>query len=243
MKVYVASSWRNELQPDIVRALREAGHSVYDFRNPPTRVGFGWRSVTDHPLPWSAKYTREVLSMPACDAAFASDSDGVKWADAVVMVQPSGRSAAMELGFACGAGKFTCVLLADSQEPELMFKWADRLCVSLDEVLYALGERERETHPRPEPRAMQDDVRLAMEREMVSAFHENAAPEVGDSISNSPLFDAVCGVAHRTVKVELARQRDRIAAYVRRQGMTYPGEFPPCLDRVADAIADGDADR
>ena len=30
MKVYVASSWRNERQQEIVRALREAGHDVYD---------------------------------------------------------------------------------------------------------------------------------------------------------------------------------------------------------------------
>ena len=35
-KIYVASSWRNAFYPDVVKALREAGHEVYDFRNPPT---------------------------------------------------------------------------------------------------------------------------------------------------------------------------------------------------------------
>ena len=34
MKIYVASSWRNERQPDVVQALRNAGHDVYDFRHP-----------------------------------------------------------------------------------------------------------------------------------------------------------------------------------------------------------------
>lgn len=34
MKVYVASSWRNKLQPDVVAIIRAAGHEVYDFRNP-----------------------------------------------------------------------------------------------------------------------------------------------------------------------------------------------------------------
>ena len=34
MKIYVASSWRNLLQPGIVLALRRCGHEVYDFRNP-----------------------------------------------------------------------------------------------------------------------------------------------------------------------------------------------------------------
>ena len=38
-KIYVASSWRNEYYPEVVEKLREAGHEVYDFRNP-------WRLAT-----------------------------------------------------------------------------------------------------------------------------------------------------------------------------------------------------
>jgi len=46
MRVYVASSWRNEKQPAVVKALREAGHEVYDFRSPtPGNTGFSWRKV------------------------------------------------------------------------------------------------------------------------------------------------------------------------------------------------------
>ena len=35
-KIYVASSWRNGVYPEVVAKLREAGHEVYDFRNPPS---------------------------------------------------------------------------------------------------------------------------------------------------------------------------------------------------------------
>ena len=35
-KIYVASSWRNSDYPEVVEKLREAGHDVYDFRNPPS---------------------------------------------------------------------------------------------------------------------------------------------------------------------------------------------------------------
>lgn len=35
MRIYVASSWRNTYYPSVVSALREAGHDIYDFRNPP----------------------------------------------------------------------------------------------------------------------------------------------------------------------------------------------------------------
>jgi len=45
-KIYVASSWRNPIQPRIVRVLREAGHTVYDFRNPaPGYKGFAWSDL------------------------------------------------------------------------------------------------------------------------------------------------------------------------------------------------------
>lgn len=36
MKVYVASSWRNSYQPEVVKALRLSGHDVYDFCQPNT---------------------------------------------------------------------------------------------------------------------------------------------------------------------------------------------------------------
>lgn len=31
-KIYVASSWRNVFQQDVVGILRDLGHEVYDFR-------------------------------------------------------------------------------------------------------------------------------------------------------------------------------------------------------------------
>lgn len=34
MRIYVASSWRNTHQPEVVAKLRELGHEVYDFREP-----------------------------------------------------------------------------------------------------------------------------------------------------------------------------------------------------------------
>lgn len=34
-KIYVASSWRNVFQQDVVGILRDLGHEVYDFKNPP----------------------------------------------------------------------------------------------------------------------------------------------------------------------------------------------------------------
>jgi hypothetical protein len=82
--------------------------------------------------------TRQVLNHPIADEGFRLDFDAMKWADVTLMLQPCGRSAAMELGWAAGAGKRTVVLLDDGQEPELMVKMADALCIGMMEVLDTL---------------------------------------------------------------------------------------------------------
>jgi hypothetical protein len=46
MKIYVASSWRNEFQAGVVQALREDGHEVYDFKGP----GDGWGEKNGGPV-------------------------------------------------------------------------------------------------------------------------------------------------------------------------------------------------
>jgi hypothetical protein len=56
MKVFVSSSWRNDRQPAVVTALRDAGHEVYDFRNPaPDAHGFSWADLDPGWLNWSAR--------------------------------------------------------------------------------------------------------------------------------------------------------------------------------------------
>lgn len=143
MKVYVASSWRCERQQSVVAALRAAGHEVYDFKNPaPESHGFGWKQCTLTPPPWSAEETRSVLLHPVAERGFNFDMNALRWCDACVMVQPCGRSAALELGWAVGAGKVSVALLEDGQEPELMIKMVDKICVSLDEVIAFLAKKE-----------------------------------------------------------------------------------------------------
>ena len=48
-RIYVASSWRNQYYPEVVEALRAAGHEVYDFRNPPHGgAGFHWTDIDEN---------------------------------------------------------------------------------------------------------------------------------------------------------------------------------------------------
>lgn len=135
VKIYVASSWRNPRQPEVVEVLRAAGHEVYDFRNPaPGNNGFHWREIDLAWQTWTPARFRRALLHPLVIDGFSRDKDALDWADAVVLVMPCGRSAHLELGYARGKGKMTAILLSDG-EPELMYKLADVLLTSDDELL------------------------------------------------------------------------------------------------------------
>jgi hypothetical protein len=139
LRVYVASSWRNDRQPVVVDALRAQGHEVYDFRHPkPGNAGFHWSDIDPDWKGWTPERYRELIDHPIANRGFELDYGAMRSADVFVLVQPSGRSAHLELGWACGAGKPTCILLADG-EPELMVKMVDSLAVSLEEVLSWVG--------------------------------------------------------------------------------------------------------
>jgi nucleoside 2-deoxyribosyltransferase len=146
LKIYVASSWRNELQPKVVAALRAAGHEVHDFKQQeepgPGPQGSALPSMDDlSQMRLEPAHFRKLLDQhPLARTLFDKDMGALRASDACVLVLPCGRSAHLELGWAVGAGKHTVALLQGECEPDLMYKMVDRLCVSLEEVVQALAE-------------------------------------------------------------------------------------------------------
>jgi len=153
MKIYLASSWRNERQPEIVKLLRENGHEVYDFRNPEEGDdGFSWREIDDDWQNWTPEKFRAMLEHPASVRGFKHDYDAMKWADCCVLLMPCGRSAHLEAGYFWGADKPLHILLA-SGEPELMYKGATSINVNTDELLRQLSYGDMDKAYPPDPRA------------------------------------------------------------------------------------------
>lgn len=135
-RIYVASSWRNPYQPEVVSTLRSVGHYVYDFRNPSSGGhGFHWSDIDPEWQTWTADKYRTALDHPIAVAGFKSDWDAMRWADTCVLVLPSGRSAHIEAGCMVGWGKNVYVLVYDAVVPELMYKMADDICLSLMELV------------------------------------------------------------------------------------------------------------
>lgn len=137
--VYVASSWRNPMQDAVVAVLGAANIDCYDFKNPEGRTGFAWSEIDPNWLSWTSKEYVAALQHPAAVAGFDSDFAAMQKADTFVLVLPCGRSAHLELGWAVGQGKRTCILTRDGEEPELMARMVDHIATSVMDLLGWLG--------------------------------------------------------------------------------------------------------
>jgi hypothetical protein len=151
MRIYVASSWRNLLQPAIVHMLRRCGHEVYDFRNPaPGQKGFAWSDIDPDWQSWTPQSYREALKHPIAEKGYSFDINALRACDAVVFVLPCGRSASWEFGYAMGQGKRGYVVAFEPCEPELMFREATIL-TNPDELFDAFGPPVTPPAPAPSP--------------------------------------------------------------------------------------------
>ncbi len=142
MRIYVASSWRNPHQPQIVQVLLQAGHEVYDFRNPkPGDNGFHWSEIDSNWKDWSTSQYREGLEHPLAEEGFDEDYTAMTRAEGCVLVLPCGRSAHLEAGWFAGRDLPLFILLEkEGFEPELMYKLAWEITNDPDELLEAIEQ-------------------------------------------------------------------------------------------------------
>ena len=141
-KIYVASSWRNVYFPEVVAKLREAGHEVYDFRNPPSGGhGFKWSEISEDYQQWTPQQCRDNLQHPLAERQFHNDVVAMEECDTCVLVRPCGRSAHTEAGWFAGRGCPTMVLIPEQQEPELMYKLFDGVVCSIEELVEKLSTK------------------------------------------------------------------------------------------------------
>lgn len=140
MNIYVASSWRNDLQPSVVRGLRALGHKVYDFK---VDSAFGWHQIDENWKNWTPNEARGMLLHPLSQRGFTSDKAALDQCDVCVLVLPCGRSSHLELGYAIGQGKPGIVFWPSDlhpYDPDLMYLLAQYVVTSSSELFHALEE-------------------------------------------------------------------------------------------------------
>lgn len=141
LKIYVASSWHNIYYPCIINILKNLEFNLYDFRNPNERNnGFHWCDIDVNWKEWSTIQYIESLKHSKAELGFKDDFLAMLSADICILVLPSGKSSHLESGFFCGhPDKKLIILMLEKQEPELMYKLADYICVSIKELIQVLN--------------------------------------------------------------------------------------------------------
>jgi len=144
-KIYLASSWRNVRQPNVLGALRHFGHEVYDFRNPePGNTGFQWSEIDPHWQAWTSQQYIEALEHSIAQKGFRLDYGAMQRADTGVLLLPSGRSAHIEAGYFVGARKPLHILLTEQMEPELMYLMATSISRTIAELVHWIAATEKQ---------------------------------------------------------------------------------------------------
>ena len=140
MKIYVASSWKNGRYYPLLEWLRMSGHEPLDWR---MDGGFAWEHITGIPgedVGGPNTYRDYILPHPIAVTGFNNDFDKMREADACVLLLPCGRSAHLEAGWFCGAGKPVHIYIPEWEKPELMYKMANSISFNKDELLRELSK-------------------------------------------------------------------------------------------------------
>lgn len=138
MKIYIASSWKNQHGIEMLTSLlREAGHEVVSWiennfgENPDSSVNTG-------------KFDFETwVSSPESDQSFEFDTSGATKSDLVIYYGPAGKDACAEMGAAWGAGTPIIGLYAKGEDLGLMRKMAIKWYYRYDQILSAVTFIER----------------------------------------------------------------------------------------------------
>lgn len=142
MRIYVASSWKNEKKCLLLaRVLRNWGHEVDCFCDASSgRYVFSYAELGDV----SKLDAVSALEEPKVVRAFQEDRRWIDWADAVVLLLPCGKSAHLEAGYAVGRGK-KLVIFGEFPKGELdvMYGFANYLARNVDELEESLNRLER----------------------------------------------------------------------------------------------------
>lgn len=135
MKLYIASSWKNESEVNEIAAiLRRAGHEVDAFCDPSTgRMVMDYSSLGN----MTELTIASALDEPLVQMAFQEDKKWIDWSDGVLLVLPSGRSAHLEAGYAKGQGKILMVYQDQFSKGELdvMYGFSDLVTSDFAKVL------------------------------------------------------------------------------------------------------------
>jgi hypothetical protein len=133
MKFFIASPWRNS---DAVRSLAEAlrtrGHLAYSFLDNGANLAAG-ASVMEEFKQFGHSMV-DWMDDPLVRDIFAAEMRALQDSDAVILLEPAGRSSLAEAGIAYGMGK-KVILIGLVEHPEVVYRICGRCYPSIEAFL------------------------------------------------------------------------------------------------------------
>ncbi len=139
MKIYIASSWKNEHGVQMLtKLLRNKGHEVISWVE--NNYGENHNHVTK-------KFSfEEWVNSSEADQSFKFDTDGATKSDLVIYYAPSGKDACAEIGAAWGSGVPIIGLAAKGEDLGLMRKMMKVWVSTIEQVLIEVDNQEHENN-------------------------------------------------------------------------------------------------
>lgn len=128
MKIYIASSWKNEHGVTMLTSLlRDKGHTVISW-------------IENNYQEWHNNVTKKMsfedwVNSENADQSFNFDINGAMYCDLLIYYGPAGKDACAEMGAAYGNGKIIIGLYAKSEDLGLMRKMVKVWCENIDSLL------------------------------------------------------------------------------------------------------------
>jgi len=132
MKIYIASSWKNQWTAiDLAQYLRELGHEVDCFADSSTgRYVFHFSEIGNTDQLNAVNFLEDKRSLKA----FQEDKKWLDWCECCVLLLPAGKSSHLEAGYIKGQQK-KLVIFAPGGFPkcefDVMYGFADLLTYKL----------------------------------------------------------------------------------------------------------------
>jgi len=137
--IYLTGALKNSRVPELGNTLRRLNYDVMDeWFTPGEFADTNWQAYEKQ----RGRSYQEALKGRAATNIFLFDRFYLDHADIVVCLMPAGKSAMLELGYAKGRGKYTCILL-DGEDPErydIMPNFADDVFKTESDLISELSE-------------------------------------------------------------------------------------------------------
>jgi len=147
MKIYMASSWKNANDVEVIaQVLREHSHEVDCFTDESTgRYVFHYSQIDSFENLDAMNFMYDERSQKA----FKEDKKWIDWADGVLLYLPAGKSAHLEAGYAVGKGKFLIIFQQKFPKGEfdVMYGFANLITDDFKTVLNFLQKKDAEPKP------------------------------------------------------------------------------------------------